>query len=523
MRFIGWLFLSAFLIVFYGNCDGFKSTKNSESGLSSLSGQPTLRRLTNDEINKSLTLILDDNLSRSETFLPAEETNPFDNDVRQQNPSAPLIQGLDNFAADAAQRFMSDPAKKQSVLGCSGLAGADQTCIVSIVKKLGRLFFRRPLTQDEITGLQAYGLKQVTQLGSFDAGVEMLIRVFLQHPKFLYRIEGKTTLTDFDIASRLSFFIWGSGPDDALLKLAESQQLSTPSQVRQVASTMLASPRAPAQIQKLHGFWLGYAKLPAGDILSAAMKQEADTLVRRILVTEQKPWQDLFTSRQTTISSTLGNIYEIQGLTGTPSLVGLPPNRQGILSTAAFLSAVPKFGDTSPTLRGKFVTERLLCKIVPPAPPNTNVDSPPPLVVGQPDCKYNRYDSHRRQGSTCFACHLQMDPIGFGLERFDRTGKYREFDYNSDGSLKSTCFIEGKGQVFGSNAFSGPAELSEILIRSSQFKSCFVRQVFHFGMGSEPETKDSEMLAGLQTEFNKTGFLKDLILALVTSDRFLRR
>lgn len=512
------LIVLVFILFNYNNCGALRSLGSGSLGSSSLDS--TLRRLSNDEIGKSLSIILEDTSVNASEFLPRENKSPYDNDVNSQDPSAPLIQGLDGLAQNVAERLIADTSRKQRVLGCNGTGPNDQSCMTNLIKKLGRLFFRRALTADELNSLLSFAIAQANLGNSFDIGVEMAVRALIQHPTFLYRIEKNLQLNNLEVASRLAFFIWGSGPDDQLLLSAERGELSTPAQIRSVASTMLSSSRAISQIQKFHRLWFGYGDL-SDDQLSTAMKAEGDAMVKRILFDENKPWSELLLTNQTTINNILGPTYGISNLSSTPTLVNLPSNRGGLLATAGFLSVVPKFADTSPTMRGKFIRERLLCTPVPPPPPNTNVDNEPPVPPGQPDCKYNRYDGHRRSGSTCFGCHQMMDPIGFGLERYDNKGRYREYDYNADGSAKTTCFIEGKGDIPGMGIFSGPMELSQRLLDSQMIQQCLVKQVFHFGMGEE--LVDAAFAKNLKQEFDKTGSLKELILTLVTSQVFLRK
>ena len=515
--------------IFFANCNGgfetlpveFGSTASINSSNNLPSGtNSALRRLTNDEINKSIALILEDSSLNVSSFLPKENFSPFDNNIKNQNPSLPLIQGIDNLAEDVTRRLMTDSSRRQRVVGCVNSAANDRLCMTDLVKRVGRMFFRRSLIASEQTSLVDFAMSQASLANSFDVGVETLLRTLIQHPIFLYRIENNATLTATEIATRLSFFLWGSGPDNQLIQMAESGQLNTIAQIKATALTMLKSPKAISQIQKFHSLWLGYAGL-ADDTLSTAMKREADAMVKRVLFDEAKPWKELFSTNQTTISSTLGSIYGISGLSSTATIVNLPMGRAGILSTAGFLSIVPKFSDTSPTMRGKFIRERLMCQTVPPPPPTVNIDAPPTVPAGQLDCKYNRYDSHRKSSSSCFACHQMMDPIGFGLERFDNKGKYREYDYNADGTLKTTCYIEGKGEIPNMGTFTGPAELSDLLINSQQIQRCLTKQMYHFAMGSELQNLGVQNF--IKAEFDKSGLLTDLMIALVTSDLFLKK
>jgi len=194
-----------------------------------------------------------------------------------------------------------------------------------------------------------------------------------------------------------------------------------------------------------------------------------------------------------------------------------PGNRAGMLSTGAFLSVAGKFGDTSPTQRGKLIRERLMCQVVPPPPPTVDVDQPP-QSTGTSTCKVDRYAQHRSDGA-CFNCHNQMDPVGFGLENFDQTGAWRATDIDD-----ASCAISGEGQLYGLATdpvpFQGPAELGSILIESGVLESCLVTQLYRFAMGHREERRDAVMIDSLATSFTQSRRLDALMLELASAESF---
>ena len=167
-------------------------------------------------------------------------------------------------------------------------------------------------------------------------------------------------------------------------------------------------------------------------------------------------------------------------------------DRRGILSHGSLLSNGVRGSDTSPTRRGKFVSERLACTPIPPPPDDVNADEPPPDVSGQ-NCKADRYEAHRTQ-ARCAGCHALMDGIGFGLENYDARGAYREHD---DG--KPECAIEGRGELQGVGAFSGPAELAALLAGSGELTSCLIQRLYQLGVGRDPLPQDMPLLDALAT------------------------
>jgi hypothetical protein len=530
--------LAIFLLVLFQNCGRMQSLSGGgASGAASTAGDlgPTpfeyaLRRLSTAEVDNSLALILEDSSRPAARLLPADALSPFDNDMLVQNPSVPLIEGLENVAADVAKRLIAEKARRDRVIGCATAAAADSACMRTVAARLSRLFLRRAVSAAETDELAAFASGQASAGGSFDSGVDALLRALIQHPEFVYRFEigapdgDGFRLTGFELASRLAFFIWGSGPDATLLTLAESGGLTLAAQVRQTASDMLASPRATARLQHFHAQWLGYIASPHAPEIASASRQEADFMVENVMFSQNQPWRGLLTTRQSRINNVLGDIYGIGGLTSAFGGISLTGERQGILGTVAMLSVAPKFGDTSPTQRGKFIRERILCQVIPPPPPSVDVDSPPPPVAGQPDCKFNRYDNHRRAGTSCFGCHQQMDPVGFGLEKYDRFGRFRSYDYLADGSPNMSCPIAGQGELTGIGTFSGPAALADLLVQSGQAEACMIRRLYQFGFGHKPTGQSEPYLDSLGDTFALGGGrMKNLILSLVTSDHFLRR
>jgi hypothetical protein len=487
--------------------------------------QSGLRRLTSSEYDLTLNDLLQDPAASSALRLPATQYDPFDNDFTTQYPSQSLIEGAEALASDASQRLLADPARRDAIVGCTPSGPDDAQCFTQFITSFGRRALRRSLTPDEVTAYRAFQ-DEAVMAGDFYVAVDMVIRAMLQDPRFLYRVEigapvaSDPTLLALDgpeLASRLSYFLWGSMPADWLLDLAEGGQLATPEQLRSAAQTALMDPRASDRIGRFHALWLGYDTLPFDASLSLAMRTESDELINRVIFSEHRPWQDLFRFTETFVNDTLATHY---GLTPPGSASGTwvsygTTGRQGILSQGAFLSNGAKFGDTSPTQRGLAVRRRLLCQEIPPPPPGVNVDAPVP-ATGTAVCKVDRYKAHSAGG--CASCHGQMDPIGFGLENYDQEGRYRATD-NGDAS----CTITGDGTLLGVGDFNGPKGLEDLLLTSSQFSQCAVTQVFRFAFGHKTlDTDDTRVVQQLSTQVGTGDFRFDaLVLDLVASDAFM--
>jgi hypothetical protein len=270
------------------------------------------RRLSRNEYDNTLRDLLLDESRSGFAKLPEDVTDPFDNDFRTQQVSAVLVEAVETLATEASARLLADPAKRDQVVGCTPTGPADADCLRTFVTHFGRLALRRPLTDDEVAALltlQDYAVEG----NDFYIAVDNVITALLQHPEFLYRVErgkpvlgraGLFKLNDHEIATRLSYFVWGSTPDDALLDIADAKELHTQDAIRAAAERLLADPRAHARVDRFHALWLGYHQLPHAADVTNAMRTETGALIDRVVFEERRPWTDIFTSDETYIDAT---------------------------------------------------------------------------------------------------------------------------------------------------------------------------------------------------------------------------
>jgi hypothetical protein len=494
-----------------------------------------LRRLTANEYDNTVRDLLLGDEAQSELLLPNDPLTPFDNAYPAQIASQALIEGADLLAADAANRLLEDPTRRDMVVGCTPTGPGDEDCMRDFVTRLGRLALRRPLTEEEIVeflhgengddGIVDYAIQD----GDFYTGVDSFIRTILQDPQFLYRVEigdpvvdepGVYKLNDYEIATRLSYFIWGSGPDDALLDLAEQGGLGTPEEVRAAAQSMLADERSVDRVDRFHALWLGYEQMSFGGELAEAMREETRALLERVVFTEQRPWYDIFRLDETYVNDTLAEHYGLP-LPGSDTPEWVPydiPERRGLLSHGSFLSVGGKFDDTSPVQRGLLIRTRLFCQVIPPPPPDVDVDQEPAGAV----CKEDRYAVHSAGG--CAGCHSQMDPVGFGLENFDAQGRYRtnELDNPDTPDDESQCVISGDGDLLGIGAFSGPAELGSLAIEAGLLDDCVVTQLYRYAIGrTELDELDQAFIQQVVTSVGEGEYqFEDVMLQFVGTQAF---
>jgi hypothetical protein len=473
------------------------------------------RRLSRLEYDNALRDLVGETTRPAWNMLPEDTYTPFDNDYTTQNPSAALVDGADSIADAVIASALADPSRRPLIVPCAASGPDDSTCFRAFVASFGLKVLRRPLASDEIdrfAALQSYSV----EAGDFDFGVALAAGALLEHPEFLYRLElaGSGPLSDYEIASRLSFLIWGSIPDQALFTDAAAGMLATADGRRAAATRMLADPRALQRWSQFHAFWLGYFTLPHSQQLNDAMHAESQALVQDVVFSRGADYREMFTSPRTFIDNVLADQYGLAE-PGSAQWVSYDgTQRLGILSHGSVLSAFAKFTDTSPTQRGIFIRTRLLCGVVPPPPSNVATDAPPSAGTGSP-CKVDRYAEHR-SNPVCAGCHNQLDPLGFGLERYDQAGQYRTTD---DGLPQ--CTITGDGETPELGAFNGPGELGTKLAESGRLEACVTKQLYRFAIGREDTGTDDANLAELTARFNEDGRrFTDLLLELVSSDAF---
>ncbi|MEZ0312930.1 MAG: DUF1592 domain-containing protein [Myxococcota bacterium] len=488
------------------------------------------RRLTAAEYDATVEDLLGDTTRPAHIMFPEDAgapRNPFENDYTTQLGSSAFVEAAAFVAADVAKRFVQDAARLDAYLPCVPSGRSDAACMRQFIESFGRKALRRPLGADDVD--RYLGLMEVAQLDydtftpTFADSLALVVEAFLQDFELLYRVEvgeqvgDAALLGEFELATRMAFFLWGRGPDDALLDDAAAGHLRDPGPRVEVARRMLADPRALEQLDRFHAQWLGYDNMALSQELVSAMRRETAALLKRVVLDRGGSYWNLFLADETFIDPLLASHY---GIPSSASEAAWLPygdtGRRGILSQGTFLSAFAKFSDTSPTQRGILIRERLMCQPIPPPPPEVNADEPPVSASANP-CKAERYEVHR--AGACAACHLLTDPVGFGLESFDATGKYRTHDAG-----RPECVITGEGELGDLGPFRGPGELAQLLVDGGDLEACVVQQVFRFAYGRlEASRGERDYIESLRRKFATGGHdFRELLLALIASDQFAR-
>ncbi|MES1205847.1 MAG: DUF1592 domain-containing protein [Pseudomonadota bacterium] len=488
-------------------------------------GPSGLHRLSRTEYDNTLADILGDTTRAGYGALPEDVHDPFDNDYATQVVSGALIGAAETLAASAAARALGDPARRDALVGCKPSGPNDRACLESFVRRWGRRALRRPVTDDEVAAYLGLATFSV-EANDFYTGVGLVLTAALQDPSFLYRVERGTAvadrpglyrLNDHEIGARLSYFLWGSTPPDDLLDLADAGALQSADGRRAAATKLLSDPRGQERVRGFHAFWLAYQQLPLAAALATPMRAESDALVNRVVFEKRGDYFDLFRSTETFVTDSLAMHYGLPA-PGNPrgAWVSYGANpRRGILSHGAVLSAGAKFDDTSPTLRGVFVRNRLLCQTLAPPPPNVVVDKPPEPTGSR--CKIDRYAVHGSGG--CASCHNLTDRIGFGLENYDRAGAFRAADKDAP-----ECAIAGDGEVTGLGKFNGPAALGDVLVNSGALEGCVVTQLYRMALGRQETAADAPTLGELTSAFKGSGRTFDkLLVDVVAAPAFIHR
>jgi hypothetical protein len=427
---------------------------------------------------------------------------------------------------------VADTSKRDRIVTCDPATG--EACLRDILRAFVRRAWRRPPTDAELTRLVALAGIAVDEGDGPIAGVKLALRGALVSPHFLFRVEldeapaSRTPhpLSAFELASRLSYFLWSSMPDDELLAAAEAGRLATPAEVRAQAARMLADPRAETLVQNFAGQWLftralgdhvpDYATYPGWDAqLAASMRAETERFFRAFLL-EDIPLDRLLTADFTYANDRLAAHYGLPRPGTTElvrvSLAGSP--RRGLLTQGSLLTVTSHPRRTSPVKRGKWLLDQLLCE--PPPPPPPGVEGLPEDMGPVTGSVRERLEQHRKN-ELCATCHASIDPLGFALENFDGIGAWRSED--------NGYTIDASGQLPDGRAFDGAAELADLLAGDPRVYRCMTEKLYTYALGRRPDTRDARVhVDELADELVGGGYqLRELVLALVTHHAFRNR
>jgi hypothetical protein len=495
-----------------------------------------MRRLTRVQYNNTIRDLLGITGDLAIDFGQDEDEGGF-----AANSKAPLkelqIEKYQQVAEDLATRAVGNLAK---LAPCAPPAQAEAACLDQFLRGFGKRAYRRPLDDAELERYrQLFTAAKGT--GDFASGLSLVISTMLQSPHFLYRPELGVTgasdakgpaLTQFELASRLAYFVQNTMPDDELLAAAETNKLRTPEEIGAQVRRLLAAPGGRDAMTSFFGQWLHIEDLLSVDKdpaafaafnpeLRAAMKDEilefADQVAR-----QEGSLQTLLTAGYSYLKGPLPAFYGVGGggAAGTGGTVmrktDLPAGqRAGILTLAGVMARHAHPDQSSPVARGHLISERLLCIVPPPAPDNVDQDLPKP----DPNLTTRaRFEQHRKDPG-CASCHALMDPLGLPFEIYDGMGRFR--------TMEGRQVVDATGELRGTDrdgTVKNAVELMGRMAEASQVRACVARQWFRYAFGREDQDADKPVLEAAVEAFAKSNHrLPDLVVALATTNAFRRR
>jgi hypothetical protein len=488
-----------------------------------------MHRLNKTEYRNTVRDLLGTSLDPAETF-PADDVSlGFDN-IAQVLTVSPLQFELYEQAAEALTEDVLTTGLRSNVIPCNA---SESVCRDDVIRAFAARAWRRPITDQEVVRLEQLYEVAINEGDSVDDGLSLMLKGILLSPHFIYRPELSDNLNasqplpldDFEVASRLSYFLWSSMPDDALFEAAATGKLRDTAGIRAEVDRMLQDPKAEALVDNFAGQWLriraidehtpDYATFPEWDeSLRSAMRAEAESFFRDFLRGDV-PMSELLVSDFAYLNDRLAQHYGLPFDLGSELervSVATDDSRSGLLTLGSLLTVTSTPTRTSPVKRGVWILEQLLCSEPPP---------PPPGVEGLPEDEMNggtlrdQLERHRADPA-CASCHNLMDPLGLGLEQYDAIGRFR--------TEESGLPIDASGSLVGGETFDDAAGMASLVQTDPRFDSCVVEQLFTYALGRPPAGEETPFVEGIAAQYAEDGAsLPELIKLIATSEPFRTR
>lgn len=505
-------------------------------------GQAPLRRLTRAEYRNTVTDLLGSDLGQADHFAIDASVGSFYN-----NTNSPVTVLLATTLMEAAEALSASAASAlDSIVPCDpsapGAQADEKACVDGFLDGFARRAYRRPLSDVEKGRYHALFDKMRGELEyGFPDAMRVVLNTILQAPAFVYHVEtggeaptgaGESTVrvTAYEMASRLSYFLWGTMPDDDLFEAAASGKLDTDEGVQAEVERMIDDDRAKAGLRAMYGQWMMLEKLAVitkdpsfydgyDEAAAAVFREGTEMFVDEVLWEGDARLETLLTASFAYVDESLADIYGVEKPAGEGlQRVDLDPSqRAGILTQASVLAIQAHSYQTSPVFRGKFVRERLLCQTLPSPPGDVDVSPPEP----DPTLTTRERFAQHQNDPVCRGCHELMDNIGLGFEKYDPVGRYRETEGDD-------LPIDDSGEIIKSKdangQFNGPVELSKLLVNSNQVTACTTKQFATYALGRDPSAEDLCSLDPLSADMTASELnLRSLIVAITRSDAFRNR
>ncbi|HEY0708807.1 MAG TPA: DUF1592 domain-containing protein [Polyangia bacterium] len=497
-------------------------------------GRVTMRRLNAVEYDNTVRDLIGLDLKPSQMFqFPSDEWGDGffnDGDVLTASPlHIEKFLSAAQFSIDKALDTAAGNMARGRILICDFAGNNEASCLPKIVAAFAERAFRRPVTSEELAPYMTLVKTAKDKGESTETGLKLVLSALMVAPDFMFRIEPdanpgmRRSLNPYEIASRLSYFIYASMPDADLFARAKDGSLSKPEEITKQVRRMLADGKASAFSDAMSEQWMQTAALPFSkpndtvftkwnEALRPAISAEVRASLEPVLL-GQVPATELLTAKYVYVNRALATFYGMPNANNVPTdkfeKVMVTDNRRGgVLRQASFLIHRSHPDTHAPTIRGKFILDRLLCQPPPPPPPGVPLFVPDDNKGGTLREKLTR--THLAMGSDCAACHMLTDPMGFAFENYDGIGQWRDKDEGLD--------VDATGTMPGTGVrFNGAGELSEAISKDPRFASCMAKQLLTYATGRTLRDRDQPLIEDLGKKFASAGMKIPTLVELIAS------
>jgi len=509
-----------------------------DAGTSATGGPVAMRRLTDEQYRNAIEDAFGNSVEVAGRFEPEARRDGLN--ALGASLVAVTSSGFEQYEAMARNIAgqVTSPEKRVALLPCqpASSTAADNACTEQVIRTFGRVLLRRPLEDQDVTPRVEAAALTATAQDDFYAGVQLALASLMVAPQFLFRVDvaepaplpdapDRLQLTDLSLATKLSYFLWNRGPDEELLAAAERGELADPEGLAQQVDRMLASKYLADGVRAYFEDIFSFDKFDDlnkdvkqypifNNQVAAAAREQTLRFMIDNLVERHGDYRSVFTSRELPMTRLLGPIYGIPVRTAEGWEDATPPANQaraGLLSHASFAMLFSHPGRSSPTLRGVFMREALLCQAIPEAPADVDFTQFVQDVSAVHKTARDRLQVHSTQAS-CAKCHVLTDPIGLGLENFDGIGKFR--------TAENEAAIDSSGDFDGS-AFTDATQLGAAFAESPLVSACLVQNLYRYAVGRKQTNGERPLLRQLEETFAASGYqVPALMRDIATSEAF---
>ena len=496
-----------------------------------------IRRLNNTEYDNTVRDLLGVSSAPARTFIADEKAGGFDTIAAALGMTDAQYEQYFDAAESLVDATFADAALRSRIVTCAPAAGDERTCTRAWITSFGRRAWRRPLTTDELDRLTGLALDARALGADWNTASAQVVKALLASVGFLYRIEldpdpaaaEPRRLNAFELASRISYLVWSSMPDEALFERAEDGLLLDDAALRSELDRMLRDPKSAALTSSFAGQWLGLRELRSHQVDAAAFPDWTEPL-RESMIREgqryfdeflrnRRPFREFFSADLNFVDAPLAKLYGMSGSSFDPTrpTVDLRDTRTGFLGLAGFLTVTSFSYRTAPTLRGKWVLENLLCTEIPPPPANVPELEDDDEESGSAPINVRERLAEHRSNPTCAGCHNILDPIGLGLEHFDAIGRHRT-EYGPGDR------VDARGILPDGATFDGLPELAALLAKDPRLMECATEKLVTYALSRELGAADRPFLMQLRDRWlREDASLGSLLEQIVLSEHFRSR